>query len=46
MKEGLDVERVTVARNDVHQDTMSARMKLAKKICEFCDVGSRLRKAS
>ena len=39
MEEGLDVERVTVARNDVDKDTMSAMVKLAKKICGFCDVG-------
>ena len=36
--EEQDVERVTVARNDVCKDTMSAMMKLATKICEFCDV--------
>ena len=39
VEEGLDVERVTVARNDVDKDTMSAMVKLAKKICGFCDVG-------
>ena len=39
VEEGLDVERVTVARNDVEKDTMSAMVKLAKKICGFCDVG-------
>ena len=39
MEEGHDVKRVNMGRSDVNEDTMSAMIKLAKKICELCEVG-------